>query len=158
MSNNGSSSTVALEAKTTTRKDRYEEFFENTLDAALKGGESCITLRSSNGDKLLGDTSGNASDLYAQAATTVNFSTGWFGRLLCAGVDYQIEHHLFPTICHTRHKELSPLQKQYFTQHGWAEAILKSMHIVVSPGSTLTELPADSTELLLASRSRKVSG
>jgi len=113
---------------------------------------------------MLDPTAMDADRVYAQAATTVNFSTGWFGRLLCAGVDYQIEHHLFPTICHTRHRELSPLVKEYFEQHGypyrtlgWAEAILKSMHIVVSPGSTLTELPADSAELHLASKPRQTS-
>ncbi len=97
--------------------------------------------------------------VYLQAATTVNFSTGWFGRLLCAGVDYQIEHHLFPTICHTRSRELSPLVQQYFEQQGypyrtlgWWEAIWKSAQIVASPNATLSELPEDSSQLMRLSR------
>lgn len=97
--------------------------------------------------------------VYLQAATTVNFSTGWFGRLLCAGVDYQIEHHLFPSICHTRCRELSPLVQKYFEQQGypyrtlgWWEAIVKSARIVASPNSTLTKLPEDSSQLLHLSR------
>lgn len=101
----------------------------------------------------------NSDRVYLQAATTVNFSTGWFGRLLCAGVDYQIEHHLFPTICHTRCRELSPLVEEYFQQHGypyrtlgWWEAIFKSVKIVASPNSTLTELPHDSSQLVPLSR------
>jgi len=98
--------------------------------------------------------------VYLQAATTVNFATGWFGRKLCAGVDYQIEHHLFPGICHTHDPELSPLLQNYCAEHGypyrtlgWWEAIWKSAHIVASPSYTLTELPKDPAQLLPLSRS-----
>ncbi len=97
--------------------------------------------------------------VYLQAATTVNFATGRFGRLLCSGVDYQIEHHLFPTICHTRCHELSPLVQEFFKQQGypyrtlgWWEAIWKSARIVASPNATLAELPKDSNQLLRLSR------
>lgn len=80
MSNNGSGSTAAIEAKTITRKDRYEEFFKNILDAALKDGESSITLRSSNGDRTLGDTSGNTSELVLEV-----LDNEFFRRVITAG-------------------------------------------------------------------------
>jgi hypothetical protein len=69
-----------------------------------------------------------------QTVTTVNFRAGWFGRLLCSGVDYQLEHHLFPGICHTYYPQVSPLLKRYCEERGypyrtlgWWEAIWKSL-------------------------------
>lgn len=46
--------------------------------------------------------------LLRQTATTANFTVGRFGRWLCSGLEYQIEHHLFPGICHRYYPELSP--------------------------------------------------
>jgi fatty acid desaturase len=46
--------------------------------------------------------------LLRQTATTANFTVGWLGRWLCSGLEYQIEHHLFPGICHRYYPELSP--------------------------------------------------
>lgn len=72
--------------------------------------------------------------LLLQALTTVNFRPGWLGRLLCAGVDYQIEHHLFPSISHVHYPKVSPLVRAYCEKHGypyrtfgWWEAIWKSL-------------------------------
>jgi len=80
MSNNGSGNSAAMEAKSITRKDRYEVFFENIVDAALKSGENCITLRSSNGDKMLGDSSGKSSDLVLEV-----WDNNFFRRVITAG-------------------------------------------------------------------------
>lgn len=69
-----------------------------------------------------------------QTVTTVNFKTGWFGRLLCSGVDYQIEHHLFPGIPHMYYPQVSPILKKYCDERGypyrtlgWWEACWKSV-------------------------------
>ena len=69
-----------------------------------------------------------------QTATTVNFRTGPIGRFLCSGVEYQIEHHLFPRISHVYYPELSPLVEQFCRERnypyrtlGWWEGIWKSV-------------------------------
>ncbi len=71
-----------------------------------------------------------------QTTTTVNFRTGWLGRLLCAGVEYQLEHHLFPGISHVYYPEMSPLLKRFCEEHGypyrtlgWAESAWKALSV-----------------------------
>jgi linoleoyl-CoA desaturase len=52
-------------------------------------------------------------DWYAhQLATTTNFSPGskWFSWLI-GGLNYQVEHHLLPNICHVHYKKLSMIVK-----------------------------------------------
>jgi len=45
-----------------------------------------------------------------QILTTKNFAnkSGWFSWYV-GGLNFQIEHHLFPTICHVHYKNLSPI-------------------------------------------------
>ncbi len=69
-----------------------------------------------------------------QTATTVNFRTGPVGRLLCLGVEYQIEHHLFPGISHVHYPRLSVELKRFCEENGypyrtlgWWEGILESI-------------------------------
>jgi linoleoyl-CoA desaturase len=76
----------------------------------------------------------------AQIGATVNFRTGWFGRFVCSGLEYQIEHHLFPNISHTRLPEVSLLVRDYCRLHGvpyrtlgWAEAVFKSVAVFIVP-------------------------
>ena len=54
----------------------------------------------------------NKDFLFIQTATTINFRTSFLGRLLCSGVDYQIEHHLFPGISHHHYPQMSKLVKR----------------------------------------------
>jgi linoleoyl-CoA desaturase len=68
-----------------------------------------------------------------QAQATVNFRTGPLGRLACNGVEYQIEHHLFPGICHVHYPAVAPLVREFCRTHGypyrvigWGEGIWKS--------------------------------
>jgi len=54
-----------------------------------------------------------------QLNNTVNFAPksrlmSWF----IGGLNFQIEHHLFPTICHVHYKKLSPLIAQTAEKHG----------------------------------------
>lgn len=54
-----------------------------------------------------------------QMLTTANFSPdskifSWY----VGGLNYQIEHHLFPNICHIHHKALSPIVRQTAEEFG----------------------------------------
>jgi linoleoyl-CoA desaturase len=54
-----------------------------------------------------------------QLATTANFSPG--SRLVTeyvGGLNYQIEHHLFPRICHEHYSALSPIVKDLCAEYG----------------------------------------
>lgn len=84
---------------------------------------------------------GGAGDfLLRQTLTTVNFRTGRLGGLLCAGLQYQIEHHLFPGISHVFYPEASKLVKAYCETHGypyrtlgWGEALWKALMVFYRP-------------------------
>jgi linoleoyl-CoA desaturase len=99
-----------------------------------------------------------------QTVTTVNFRTGWLGRLLCSGVEYQIEHHLFPAIPHIYYPKLSGIVQRYCIENGypyrtlgWGEAVWKALLIFRSPKKVAAELrwfggpdacePAEASEL-----------
>lgn len=74
----------------------------------------------------------NADYLLVQTTGTVNFNTGFFGRFVCSGVDYQIEHHLFPNVSHVYYRQLSPLIQDFCRENGlpyrtlgWGNALWK---------------------------------
>jgi linoleoyl-CoA desaturase len=53
-----------------------------------------------------------------QLRTTCNFSAGnKFLELYMGGLNYQIEHHLFPNICSTHYANISPLIKKVAAKH-----------------------------------------
>lgn len=63
----------------------------------------------------LPDTSGNMENDWAvhQLFTTANFAPK--ARLLSwyvGGLNYQVEHHLFPSICHVHYPKIAPIVKQ----------------------------------------------
>ncbi|HYO57019.1 acyl-CoA desaturase, partial [Archangium sp.] len=75
-----------------------------------------------------------ADFILLQTATTLNFRTGMLGRLFCAGVDYQIEHHLFPGFSHVYYPRMSRILKRFCEENGypyrtlgWGEAVWKSL-------------------------------
>ena len=54
-----------------------------------------------------------------QMRTTNNFARG--NRLLSwyvGGLNYQIEHHLFPRVCHVHYRQLSPIIESLAAKHG----------------------------------------
>ncbi|MCA9521110.1 MAG: acyl-CoA desaturase [Myxococcales bacterium] len=56
-----------------------------------------------------------------QLATTANFATG--NRALTwvvGGLNFQIEHHIFPKMSHTRHPLIQPLVKEFCRERGVA--------------------------------------
>ncbi len=79
-------------------------------------------------------TNGNLENHWAehQMRTTMNFATGdpvfsW----LVGGLNYQVEHHLFPTICHVHYPKISKIVEStarefnvpYKQQKTWAGAL-----------------------------------
>ena len=85
---------------------------------------SCVVNRAENTDYFLGQT-----------ATTINIDTNRYGRILYSGLDYQIEHHLFPGVCYTKLPEVSKLVKEYCQVNNYPHRTLslwRSMVGVVS--------------------------
>jgi linoleoyl-CoA desaturase len=69
----------------------------------------------------LPDTQGNVKESWAihQLMTTTNFAPR--SRILSwyvGGLNYQIEHHLFPNICHIHYKKISPIIKKTAQEFG----------------------------------------
>lgn len=65
-------------------------------------------------DFFIPDDSGNLENSFAihQMRTTANFANGsTFFSWFIGGLNYQIEHHLFPNICHVHYKEISKIVK-----------------------------------------------
>lgn len=82
----------------------------------------------------LPDDSGNIKADWAvsQLLNTANFApkSGWFSWFV-GGLNFQIEHHLFPNVCHIHYKKLSKIVKKtaeeynlpYHSQKTWVKAI-----------------------------------
>jgi linoleoyl-CoA desaturase len=61
----------------------------------------------------------DSDPLAHQLKTTANFGTR--SRVLtwlCGGLNHQIEHHLFPNICHVHHRKLAPIVKKTAQEFG----------------------------------------
>ncbi|MFZ5636380.1 MAG: fatty acid desaturase family protein [Pseudomonadota bacterium] len=87
--------------------------------------------------------------LMLQTLTTINFRTGPIGRLLCGGVEFQIEHHLFPTISPRHYPQMSKHVKAFCDKHGypyrsegWGRAIWLSVLTFRRPKPIRSGLPA----------------
>jgi linoleoyl-CoA desaturase len=81
-----------------------------------------------------------ADFILLQTATAVNFRTGPLGRLLCSGVEFQIEHHLFPGVSHVYYPQMSKLVQKFCEEHGypyrtlgWWEGTWKSLLVFWKP-------------------------
>jgi fatty acid desaturase len=84
---------------------------------------------------------------FLQATSSVNFRTGVLGRFLCSGLEYQIEHHMFPHLSHVhypkvaRHVEAFCRENGYpYRTFGWGEAIWKSFQVFRTPKQLEREL------------------
>lgn len=82
-----------------------------------------------------------------QTSNTINFRAGTIGTILCSGVDYQIEHHLFPGICHVHYPALSILVRTFCQRNGypyrtlgWGEALRKSFGVMWRPKDMARDL------------------
>ena len=67
------------------------------------------------------ETGNMDTDFYVhQLTTTANFGSGsnffsWF----VGGLNFQVEHHLFPNICHIHYKKISPIVKKTALEFGY---------------------------------------
>jgi linoleoyl-CoA desaturase len=83
----------------------------------------------------------HGADFFAvQTAGTVSFRTGFLGRFLCSGLEYQVEHHLFPNISHVHYPEVSVAVQEFCAERGlsyrsysWAMALWKSWEVLRFP-------------------------
>ena len=89
-----------------------------------------------------------ADFIFRQTIATVNFRTGLLGRLLCSGLEFQIEHHLFPKISHVYYPVVSPHLRDFCRltgyEHrtlGWPEAVWKSCLAFTRPKKVLQPPP-----------------
>ena len=88
---------------------------------------------------------GESSDVVLrQTAATMNFRAGRYGRFLCAGLDYQIEHHLFPDFSHVYYPRMSVIVERYCRERGypyrrlsWWRAIAETMRVLRDPKPVL---------------------
>jgi len=92
----------------------------------------------------------------AQTAGTVSFRTGRVGRFLCSGLEYQVEHHLFPSISHVHYPQVSVAVREFCAAHGlpyrsytWAQALWKSWEVLRFPqqvvGTAQVPVPTNAT-------------
>ena len=77
---------------------------------------------------------GSVDPVLIYTATTIDFVTGPIGRLLCAGLDYHIEHHIFPELSYVHYPALQPLVEAYcrergypYRRLGWRRALWRSI-------------------------------
>jgi fatty acid desaturase len=82
-----------------------------------------------------------------QTATTLNLKTGTYGRFLLSGLDYQLEHHLFPGVSYDNLPRVSELVREYCDYHGYPhqtlgifEAALGVVAIFYQPKQLLNNL------------------
>ena len=80
-----------------------------------------------------------------QTEGTVSFRTGRIGRFLCSGLEYQIEHHLFPNISHVYYPEVSVTVQKFcadrglpYRCYGWGTALWKSWKVMRCPQQVLS--------------------
>ena len=90
------------------------------------------------------------SDHYLlQALSTVNFRAGFFGSLICSGLQYQIEHHMFPGVSHVYYSKMSKLVEQFcreqglpYRSYGWPEVLWKSLVVFWVPQPVMSDVEA----------------
>ena len=76
----------------------------------------------------------------------MSFRTGWLGRFLCSGLEYQVEHHLFPNISHVHYPAVSLAVQAFCAKQGlsyrsysWGEALWKSWQVLRVPQQVVGE-------------------
>lgn len=99
----------------------------------------------------------NRNYILLQTSNSLNFDGGAFGRLLCSGLDYHIEHHLFPEVAFPFYRAMSPMLRDFCAKHGypyrtlgWGEAIWKSYLNFVRPKPVIPSLTAPEIYLSLS--------
>ncbi|MGD8568441.1 MAG: fatty acid desaturase [Gammaproteobacteria bacterium] len=100
-------------------------------------------------ETILLDKEVDTTDFMAlQTYTAINYRTGWIGRLICGGVEFQIEHHLFPLLSHTQYPRISKTIEAFCQQHnypyrsvGWGTALWRSWMALRKPKTSYGSFP-----------------
>jgi fatty acid desaturase len=89
----------------------------------------------------------NADYELMQTANSIDFRTGWIGRLLTSGLGYQIEHHLFPNLSHVHYRKMAPLVERLCRERGlpyraysWDQVIWKCWMVFRSPRPVVSDV------------------
>jgi len=67
------------------------------------------------------DTKGTMENSWAihQMMTTADFARkNWLAHFICGGLNFQIEHHLFPKICHIHYPHISHIVQETALEFG----------------------------------------
>lgn len=91
------------------------------------------------------ETDGNIKNAWAvhQLATTMNFAPkNWVLNWFIGGLNYQVEHHLFPHICHVHYPNISSIVKEtalefnlpYYQKRSFRGAIISHYNMLKSLG------------------------
>ena len=67
------------------------------------------------------DEKGNMQNSWAihQMMTTADFARdSWLAFFICGGLNFQIEHHLFPKICHIHYPKIAKIVEQTAKEFG----------------------------------------
>lgn len=77
-----------------------------------------------------------------QAMTSLDFAPRhWFWTWYLGGLNYQLEHHLFPRVCHVHYAALSPMVQAVCAKHGVAYRVMPSVrHALASHARFLEQL------------------
>jgi len=79
-----------------------------------------------------------------QLKTTANFArNNWFITWFVGGLNFQIEHHLFPHVCHVHYKKISEIVKKtaqecnlsYFEHQTFTKAVASHLRVLKSLGN-----------------------
>ena len=78
-----------------------------------------------------------------------NFRAGLIGRLICGGLEHQIEHHLFPNVSPVHYPRLRTLVRQFCARNGlpyheasWDRAVWRSLAVLRRPKPVASDLAA----------------
>ena len=98
---------------------------DEKVDGDGTGKKKAHTLRptTAGGAHYMGKVSsaGVPSNDWAavQCQTSVNWASGsWFWNLFSGGLNHQIEHHLFPSICHTNYVHIQDVVQSTCEEFG----------------------------------------
>lgn len=69
-------------------------------------------------DCVLNNTEYKNDFLCNQITSSINYKTSFpFSRLICFGLDIQIEHHIFPNIPHSSLRQIKPIVQKYCNEN-----------------------------------------
>lgn len=85
--------------------------------------------------------------LLLQTGCSVNFDGGLLAKWTCSGLQYQVEHHLFPTLSHIQLERAAPLIREFCERNGlpyntmsWPRVLWRAWSVLRDPPYTTTHL------------------